>query len=169
MPLFSSPSQYSSLFTAIENDYLALVVKGKDGSGGGASNDDTHDASLRDLKRLTSKSKRFGFQMVNILAECFTTICRISSHCRPICSTLASASASLFRWQRKRVIIRGDLATHSLRMPEAGRVIAHLTSQVHAAHRNLISGYFREAYVKSSLGSLPPQRIGSGCRVFMGL
>jgi hypothetical protein len=128
--LFSSPSQYSSLFTAIENDYLALVVKGKDGGGDGASNDESDVSSLRELKRMTSKSKRFGFQMVSILAEYVVTIGCISSSCRPICFTSASASASLFRWQRKRVIdsdLRLSLR-YSLRMSKAGCTIAHLTS-----------------------------------------
>jgi hypothetical protein len=69
--LFSSPSQYERLFAAIETDYLALMVKVRDSSNSSSissgTNDDADVSSLRELKRSTSKSERFGFQMVSTL------------------------------------------------------------------------------------------------------
>jgi hypothetical protein len=73
--LFSSPSQYERLFAAIETDYLALVVRGRDSSISSGTNNDADVSSLRELKRSTSKSERFGFYMVKTLVDVFTYIC----------------------------------------------------------------------------------------------
>ena len=71
--LFISPFHFSRLFSDIEKDYAALALGIKQTTAtadSGSSRSDNDVLPLQELKRLTLRSKRFGFQMVNI---CFAT------------------------------------------------------------------------------------------------
>ena len=72
--LFIPPSHFSRLFTAIESDFVALTTGIKDGlvnptvgTAAGANRIDNGASPLNELKRLTVRSKRFGFHMVMLL------------------------------------------------------------------------------------------------------
>jgi hypothetical protein len=103
--LFISPFHFSRLFSDIENDYtaLALGIKGTTATMNSSSiRSDNEVSPLQDLKRLTLKSKRFGFQMVNI---CIVTNPReIIVHftcCRVICFISVCVWAALYHCLRK--------------------------------------------------------------------
>ncbi len=75
--LFIPPSHFSRLFTAIESDFVALTTGTKDGlvnsSAGaatGANRSDNAVSPVYELKRLTLRSKRFGFHMVMLCVLC---------------------------------------------------------------------------------------------------
>ena len=77
--LFIPPSHFSRLFTAIESDFVALTTGIKDGpvnssvgTAAGANCNDNGASPLNELKRLTLKSKRFGFHMVMLLVSLST-------------------------------------------------------------------------------------------------
>jgi hypothetical protein len=62
--LFIPPSSFSRLFTAIERDYVALALRPQAYNEGTNDNDDISSSAIRQLKRTTSRQKRFGFEMV---------------------------------------------------------------------------------------------------------
>jgi hypothetical protein len=71
--LFISPFHFSRLFSDIEKDYAALALGIKQTTAtanSGSSRSDNDVLPLQELKRLTLRSKRFGFQMVNM---CYAT------------------------------------------------------------------------------------------------
>ena len=75
--LFIPPSHFLRLFTAIESDFVALTTGTKDGlvnssvgTAAGANRSDNAVSPLYELKRLTLRSKRFGFHMVMLCVLC---------------------------------------------------------------------------------------------------
>ena len=69
--LFIAPARFARLFSAIENDHMALAV-GRGSSSSSSNSDDkpSKDASLLELKRMSAGSKGVGFQMVLVPQLC---------------------------------------------------------------------------------------------------
>jgi hypothetical protein len=108
LTLFIPPVHFSRLFAAIENDYVALAHGIRNSGNSIVSSTVSRPVDdmspLVDLKRLTLRSKRFGFQMVP--CDAMHRSRSFLTHCRVICSILASALAALYLWPCKFSAIR---------------------------------------------------------------